>query len=52
MKKTLSRNAEELEDFVGTFSSYATLDEVHLVLRDWMRRPEWVCKHDGEYVPE
>jgi hypothetical protein len=44
--------ADEVEDFVCHLWNEVTLDEVQLVFHKWMRRLEWVRRHDGEYVPE
>jgi hypothetical protein len=52
MKETVCRNAAEVADFVCNFWSEVTLHEVQLVFHEWMRPLEYVCEHDGEYVPE
>jgi hypothetical protein len=52
MMETVFRNADEIDDFVCNFRSEAALGKVHLGFHEWMRQLEWVCEHDGEYVPE
>jgi hypothetical protein len=52
MNETVLRNSDEVEDFVYIFWREVTLGEVQLVFHEWIRRLEWFCQHNGEYVAE
>jgi hypothetical protein len=52
MKENVFRSANEVDKLVCVFWSEVAMDEIRLVLHEWMERIEPGCGHDREYVPE
>jgi hypothetical protein len=52
MKENGLSGAIEVDVFVCTVWSEATLDEMQLVYHEWMEHLECISDHDGEWVIE
>jgi hypothetical protein len=57
MLKQILRDREfsssgETEDAIAQVWNDLTVDDVHGVFRDWIRRLVWVAENDGKYVSE